>query len=83
MRTQITIVGIGQRRSGTSKTGRPYDFTPIAITYDDPYITGQSAAVANVDGSVLGDYAPTIGDSREAFVRPDFRSGRVYVDGIL
>ena len=51
MRAYITIVGLGQRKSGVSqKTNKPYDFQPVSFVYDDAYTTGQKAATANIPG---------------------------------
>lgn len=51
MRSNITIVGLGQRKMGVSqKTNKPYDFLPVSFTYDDPFFTGQKAATANIPG---------------------------------
>lgn len=52
MRANITIVGLGQRKSGVSqKTNKNYDFQPVSFLYDDPYTTGQKAVTANVPGA--------------------------------
>lgn len=52
MRANITVVGLGQRRTGVSKnTNKPYDFQPVSFLYDDQYTTGQKAATANFAGS--------------------------------
>ena len=51
MRSYITIVGLGQRKSGVSqKTNKPYDFQPVSFTYDDPNTVGQKAATSNIAG---------------------------------
>lgn len=54
MRSNITIVGLGQRRTGYSeKTQSNYDFQPVSFTYDDKYTTGQKAATANISGEEI------------------------------
>lgn len=84
MRKAITIVGVGARRKGTSaKTGRPYDFTPIAFTYDHMSMTGCGAATVNLSQDCCPpDYTPCIGDTVEVFLREDYRTGRLYIDGV-
>ena len=37
------IVGIGERRSGVSKTGKQYDFTPLYCIYEDAKVKGRVA----------------------------------------
>lgn len=84
MRKQITIVGVGDRRQGTSpKTGKSYDFTPISFTYEMPWTKGLKAATANVSQDSMPGYTPSIGDSREVVMREDYRTGAVYIDAIL
>lgn len=84
MRTTITIKGVGSRKAGiSSKTQKPYDFTPVHFTYDSPYVTGEAAACSSIDAGTLHGYEPRVGDVFEAFVREDYRTGRVYVDGFI
>lgn len=84
MRKYINIVGVGNRMSGTGKTsGKPYDFTPVAFTYEDNYITGVKACTVNINQDAMGGYVPAIGDSVEVVMREDYKSGRVYVDAVL
>ncbi len=85
MRKTIQIVGVGERRKGVSqKTGRAYDFTPIAFTYEHMSMNGVGAATVNVSQDCcLADYFPTVGDVVEAVIREDFKTGRMYVDAIL
>lgn len=83
MRKFITIVGVGERRRGISeKNKKSYDFTPIAFTYDMPYVSGVLAVTANISQDNLGDYIPTVGDRVEAVMHSDY-TGKVYVDAIL
>ena len=85
MRKYINIIGVGNRMSGTAKnSGKPYDFTPVSFTYEDGFITGVKCAHVNIAQNCMpSDYKPAVGDTVEAFVREDFKTGRVYVDGIL
>ena len=54
MRSNITVVGLGQRKTGYSeKTQSNYDFQPVSFTYDDKYTTGQKAATANISGEEI------------------------------
>lgn len=84
MRKNVVIIGVGKRMSGTGRdSGRPYDFTPVAFTYEDPYITGVKCVTVNINQDALGDYAPAVGDAVEVVMREDYKSGRVYVDAVL
>ena len=50
MRTNIKVVGIGTRISGTSKkTGKNYDFTPVSIVFPDGRTAGYRAETVNVN----------------------------------
>lgn len=82
MRKEITIVGVGETKTGKSeKTGREYCFTPISFTYEDVYTNGVAAQTVNVDSSALGDYVPGIGDVVEAVMHT--KNFRIYIDAIL
>lgn len=48
MRKNVKVVGIGQRIMGTGKTGRSYDFTPVAICFSDDKFNGYRAATVNI-----------------------------------
>lgn len=51
-RANITVVGLGDRKKGTSsKNGKPYDFQPVSFLYEDTWTRGQKAVTANVSGS--------------------------------
>lgn len=58
MKTQVTIVGVGERRTGTSKTGRQYDFVPVAFTFESRSMEGLNAGSCNVDGSYADQLYP-------------------------
>lgn len=85
MRLAIQIVGVGDRRKGVSqKTGRAYDFTPVAFTYEHMRMTGVGAATVNISQDCCpADYSPAVGDVVEAVIREDYKTGRMYVDAIL
>lgn len=84
MRKYINIVGVGNRMSGTGKnSGKPYDFTPVAFTYDDRFTAGLKAATVNINQDAMGGYTPAVGDTVEVVMREDYKSGRVYVDAVL
>ena len=84
MRKYISICGVGKRMAGTGKnSGKPYDFTPVAFTYEDDYMNGLKAVTSNIDAGSLGNYVPAVGDSVEVVMHEDFRTGRVYVDAVL
>ena len=84
MRKFITIVGVGNRMSGTGKnSGKPYDFTPVSFTYDDKFVTGVKAASCNINADSMRDYTPNIGDTVEVVLREDFKTGRVFIDAVL
>lgn len=84
MRKNITIIGVGRRMAGTGKqSGQPYDFTPVSFTYEDNRTTGLKAATVNISQSDMPGYCPTVGDTVDAVIREDFRTGKVYVEAIL
>ena len=82
MRIKAKIVGIGERKSGTSKKGRNYDFTPFHLIYPDKNTNGFAAACSNVDQSILDVIPlPNINDEVEIFCH--FYNGSMSIDGIL
>lgn len=82
MRTKAKVVGMGARKSGVSKKGRAYDFTPFHLIYEDKNTEGYAAAVTNVDQSILDAIPlPKLGDEIEIFCH--FYNGSMTVDGIL
>lgn len=83
MRKTIKIVGVGDRRQGVSKTGKPYDFTPVHFVYQKHWIKGYCAASSNVSQDCMGDYAPAVNDEKDVVMHEDFRSGAVFIDAIL
>lgn len=82
MRIKAKVVGIGERKSGTSKKGRKYDFTPFHLVYPDKNTEGYAVANTNVDQSILDAIPlPKINDEVEIFCH--FYNGNMTVDGIL
>lgn len=84
MRTYITIVGVGERMTGTSKTsGRNYDFVPVSFTYDDPYNStrGQLAETVNVPGNMAEPAQLTPGDVLDVVMHK--QNYRLVIDAIL
>ena len=82
MRIKAKVLGIGERRTGVSKKGRAYDFTPFHLVYEDKNTEGLAVAVSNVDQSILDAIPmPHISDSIEIFCH--FYNGSMTVDGIL
>lgn len=83
MRKTVQILGFGKRMSGTGKNGKPYDFQNLSFAYEDQYTTGLKATSVMVNGSVLGEYAPSVGDMVDMVFHEDFKANKVYVDAIL
>lgn len=82
MRIRAKIVGIGERKSGTSNKGRQYDFTPFNLIYPDKNTEGYAAACANVDQSILDAIdMPKLNDEVDIFCH--FYKGSMTIDGIL
>lgn len=82
MRTKAKVVGIGERKSGISKKGRNYDFTPFHLIYVDKNTEGFAACSTNVDQSILDAIPlPKVNDEIEIFFH--FYNGNMSVDGIL
>ena len=82
MRARAKVVGIGERKSGTSKKGNAYDFTPFHLVYSDKNVEGVAATSTNVDQSILDCIPmPKVNDEIEIFYH--FYNGSMTVDGIL
>lgn len=81
MRSEFSIVGVGQRRSGTSQTGRAYDFTPVSFVFEDKQFQGVRAATVNVDAQSLNGYLPVIGEMVDVVYH--YADNRLFVDAIL
>lgn len=84
MRCNATIVGIGKRRTGTSKAGKNYDFVPVAITYQDPQdadFEGVKAETINVDFPTFNASDLAVGDTVDAVMH--FQNYKLYLDAVL
>lgn len=82
MRKFINIVGVGDRKQGVSKAGRPYDFTPVSFTFEDAFTHGLKAANTLLRQDCCPDgYSPSVGETVEVFLRGD-RTGAWYIDGV-
>ena len=82
MRARAKVVGIGERKSGTSKKGNAYDFTPFHLVYSDKNVEGVAATCTNVDQSILDCIPmPKVNDEIEVFCH--FYNGNMSIDGIL
>jgi hypothetical protein len=82
MKKDVTVVGVGTRRTGKSKeTGRPYDFVPVAITYEDPSMNGVRAETVNVPGAMYDERPIYTGEFLTVFMH--MQNFRTVIDGIL
>lgn len=82
MIANIKVIGLGQRKTGTSQKGTPYDFVPVAFVYQDKYINGYKAETVNVDGPIIDRHGGLkLNEEVEAVMHEVNR--RVYVDAIL
>ncbi len=82
MRTTAKIVGIGLRKSGTSKkTNKPYDFIPVSIVFSDKNTEGLCAATSNIDPDMFTDCKVELNQEREIFYHGF--GGNITIDGIL
>lgn len=62
MKREISIVGVGAHKVGTSKAGRAYDFTEVCISYEDTRFQGHHAETVNLSAEVLEGRIPRPGD---------------------
>ena len=88
MRKIVNVVGVGKRKQGVSKSGNSYDFTPVAITFEDSqrWDAGQRCAEINVNTQELREAGHTglmPGDCIEVVMHEDFRRGGFVLDAIL
>ena len=77
-RTVVKVVGMADRVTGTSnKTGNPYDFCEVAVTFVNQW--GKNAvAVAALDGFILDKLNVQVGDKYDAVVNTF--NNKTYVD---
>ena len=82
MRKNVKVVGIGQRKMGTSaKTGRSYDFTPVAVVFPDEGFTGYRAATINMQtADVMHNNVQKDAELDMVF---HYYNGNITVDAIL
>lgn len=57
MKTVVTIVGVGERRTGTGKNGKKYDIANVAFTYPDTRMEGVNAGNCVINGADLDTYS--------------------------
>lgn len=82
MRKNVKVVGIGPRKMGTSaKTGRSYDFTPVAIVFPDDGFSGFRAATVNMDSVDVMHH--NVQKDVEIDMVFHFYNGNITVDAIL
>lgn len=88
MRKIVNVIGVGKRKQGVSKSGNSYDFTPVAISFDDSarWADGQRCAEINVNTADLNDAGHAQlkpGDCIEVVMHEDFRRGGFVLDAVL
>lgn len=81
MRATVEIVGIGKRRTGTSKKGVAYDLIPLSIVWDDRNYNGKAAATVNCDGFEYDRSGVNVGEVREVIMHE--ANFRLQLDAIL
>lgn len=81
MRTVVNIVGVGERRTGTGKNGKPYDIVNVAFTYDDKRMEGVNAGNCVINGADLD--AHKIYPGAEVEVLLMYRNYQPYIALIL
>lgn len=88
MRKIVNVVGVGKRKQGVSKSGNPYDFTPLSISFEDKsrWDKGLRVCEVNANTDELAASAPVgvnPGDCIEVVMHEDFRRGGFVLDAIL
>lgn len=74
----VTVVGMADRMTGTSKkTGKDYDMVEIAVTFRNQW-GNNSVACAYVDGPVMDQMSVRVGNKYDAVVNQ--YNGKTYVD---
>lgn len=81
MRCNVRVVGIGQRRTGTGKNGRSYDFVPVSIEYMDPNFSGFKADTVNITGDMFVKADVQVNDDLDVVMHE--QNFRLQVDAIL
>lgn len=82
MRKDVTVLGIGQRKSGISKKGgKKYDFTEVAIGYEVDGFAGMKCETIAFDTPMIAEKNVAVGDVLDlVFHQANFKT---YVDAIL
>lgn len=81
MKTTVEIVGVGERRTGTGKNGKPYDIVNVAFTYPDNRIEGLNAGNCVINGDDLDKHGVYVGASLEVLLM--YRNYQPYIALIL
>lgn len=82
MRKNVKVVGMGQRKMGTSaKTGRSYDFTPVAICFTADNFTGYQAATVNIQTEDVMHNSIAVDSVLDMVFH--YNNGSIAVDAIL
>lgn len=84
MRIIITVVGVGERRTGKTKKGKDYDVTPVSFTYEDANYSGVRASDSVVTPVVMKDIPTgclTVGECYE--VIGHYFNGNVQIDAFV
>lgn len=80
MRDNIKVMGIGKRKTGTAKSGNPYDFIPVYFAFKEQDCQGfRCETVIFNPPEFPGDCTP--GKEYDAVFH--FERGRMYIDAIL
>lgn len=63
MRKSVKVLGVGKRQCGVGKkTGLPYDFVNVGISYEHPAYSGLKCEEVGIDTEVIGDHVLSPGD---------------------
>lgn len=81
MRATVEIVGIGQRKAGTSKKGVAYDMIPLCIAWEDRNFKGRACANVMCDGHEYDRSGVQVGEIRDVVMHE--ANFRLQLDAIL
>ena len=63
MRKQMTVVGIGAKKSGIGKkSGKAYEFTEYSFIYEDDSVVGHKCETIALSPEVIGSRKISVGD---------------------
>ena len=79
MRKNVKVIGIGSRRTGTSKAGNQYDFTPVTLAYPEDGFNGYRAETCNMDTALISGI--NVNDQLDVVFH--FQNYKMVVDAIL